>query len=200
MFETLFSHFCQHAEWAHLAIFGLLLLSGLNVPISEDLLLLTGGAIVAKCIPGHYFWVYGWVFFGSWISAWEAYGIGRIVGPRLYDIPWFSYVLTPKRIELLHGYYEKYGVWTFVVGRFMPGGVRNALFLTSGLGKMPFLRFILRDVFACLLYTSIIFYVGFKFGQNFPWLVKTFSHYSLLLLGLIVMVASLLLIYYNRRK
>lgn len=200
MFENLFSYICQHAEWAHLVIFGLLLLSGLNVPVSEDLLLLTAGAIVANCIPGHYFFVYAWVFFGSWLSAWEAYGIGRTLGPKLYDIKWFSYVLTPKRIGRLRRFYEQYGLLTFIVGRFMPGGVRNGLFLTSGLGKMPFLRFISRDALACLLYTSVIFYVGFVFGQNFPWLVKTFSHYSLLLLGVIVIVASLGLIYYNHRK
>ena len=39
------------------------------------------------------------------------------------------------------GFYKKYGALTLVIGRFIPFGVRNAIFLTSGISKMPFAKF-----------------------------------------------------------
>lgn len=185
---------CQYAPYAHLIIFCLLMLAGLNIPISEDVMLLTAGAIAHSCIPEHTLRLYLWVFAGCWISAWEAYWIGRLLGPRLYEIRWFNRILTRERINRLHHYYEKFGIFTFIVGRFIPGGARNALFMTSGLGKMPFLKFISRDGFACLISSSVIFSIGYKFAEHYEVIVKTFERYSLifaiifvtLLVGLII--------------
>lgn len=190
--ESILTFICEHASEAHWIIFLLLLLAGLNVPISEDFLLLTGGAIASTCLPPDRKWhLFVWLYFGCLFSAWEAYWIGRLLGPKLYKIRWFSHVLTPKRIERLHHYYEKFGIFTFIIGRFIPGGVRNALFMTSGLGKMPFLRFISRDGFACLLSTSCLFYLGYVFGENHAALIHYFKAYneiflSILAIGIVI--------------
>src|SRR5690348_4166687 len=137
--ESILHFICENSHNAHWIIFLLLMLAGFNVPISEDLMLLIGGIISSTCFvdPTNFdtLYLYIWIYFGCWLSAWEAYWVGRLLGPKLYDIKWFSHVITLKRIERLHHYYEKFGIFTFVVGRFMPGGVRNALFMTSGLGK-----------------------------------------------------------------
>ncbi len=134
--EDLISYICAHAYEAHWIIFILLLLSGFNIPISEDLLLLSGGAIAGSCIPDHTLKLYIWVFLGAYLSAWEAFWLGRL-RPKLYKIPMIARSITPERLELLGICTSKFGVFTFIVGRFMPGGIRNALFFTSGFTKMP---------------------------------------------------------------
>lgn len=200
-FSQLIDYICAHAHDAHWIIFLLLMLAGLNVPISEDLLLITGGAIASTCIPNETLHLYIWIYFGCWISAWEVYWIGRLLGPKLYDIPWFNHILTPKRIKNLHHYYEKFGVFTFIVGRFIPGGARNALYMTSGLGKMPFLKFILRDGFACIISSSVIFTIGYQFGDNYKTVIHYFQKYDLLILAiLLILITSFGLIYYFRMK
>lgn len=193
--ESFFSFICEQAPNAHWGLFLLLMLAGFNVPISEDLILLTGGAIASTCISDHTMRMYLWLFFGSWLSAWIAFWIGRLLGPKIYNVPWFSRVITPKRIHRLHGYYEKFGIFTFIIGRFFPGGVRNALFMTSGLGGMRFLTFILRDGFACLISSSVIFTLGYKFGENHALIFHYFKRYEIALSILVLCLLAALLIF-----
>lgn len=181
--ESVIQYICEHASHAHLIICGLILLAGLNIPISEDIMLLIAGAIASTCIPDQTLRMYIWIFMACWISAWEAYWIGRLLGPKLYEIRWFKHIITPKRIEKLHQYYEKFGIFTFIVGRFCPGGVRNALFMTAGLGKMPFLVFIARDGLGCLISTATIFYLGYLAGENHAIIIGYYKKYEAIFVG-----------------
>lgn len=195
--ESWLGYICANAHIAPYIFFGLLMLAGLNIPISEDIILISAGFLASQCVPEHVLWVYLWVFAGSWISAWEVYWIGRLLGPKLYDIRFFNRVLTPSRIERLGQYYEQFGIFTFILGRFVPGGFRNALFMSSGLSKMPFLKFVLRDCIACLIASSVIFSIGYQFSENYHLIVDTFKKYSLMagmvfLIGLTTTVIFLL--------
>lgn len=189
--ESLLQFICAHADQAHYIFFGLFLLAGINVPISEDLLLLTGGALVSRCIPEQYIHLYLWMFAGCWISGWEAYWLGRWLGPKLYEIRFFKHVVTKKRIEKLHRYYERFGIWTFIIGRFIPGGVRNALFITSGMGKMPFFLFTFRDFIASLISTNVVFFLGFSFGKHYELMVEYFFKYDKAVLILVLIAAAI---------
>jgi len=191
---------CEHAHSAHWVIFILLMLAGLNIPISEDILLLTAGAIASTCIPERTFHLFAWVLVGCWISAWEAYGIGRYFGPKLYDIRWFHRIMNPAKIEKLHYYYEKFGVFTFIIGRFCPGGVRNALFMTAGLGKMTFWKFILRDGVACIISVSTLFYIGFSLGENSHAIIhyiRKYNHFAFAIIALALVISGI--IYFFRQ-
>lgn len=201
--ESLFSFVCDYSASAYWILFLLLMLSGFYVPISEDIIVITGGAIAASCIPEETYRLYIWLYFGCWISAWEVYWLGRLLGPKLYTFPWFRHFLTEKRTERLHHYYEKFGVFTFIIGRFLPGGVRNTLFLTSGLGKMPFLKFIMRDGFACLLSSMTYFYIGFQFGDNYDHIAHVlaqYNHIAIAIVAFIVVCVILVAIFRNYRK
>lgn len=198
--ETLLGEICARAEIAHWIFFVMLILAGMNVPLSEDIILLMGGAITSTCIPDHALRMWIFLYLGCWFSAWEAYSIGRFLGPKLYDIRWFNHVINPERINRLHHYYEKFGFLTFVAGRFIPGGVRNALFMSCGLGKMPFLRFIVRDGFACLISTSTLFYLGYVAGENAHWIISTFKKYELFVILTVVVGVSSLLVWYRYRR
>lgn len=156
------------------------MLTGFSIPISEDALLLMAGAIGGIC--GHdqntILQLYFWVFLACWLSAWEAYWVGRLLGPKLLGIKWFRHILTEQRLLKIKKLLERFGIFTFIVGRFIPGGVRNALFMTSGLIKMPFSLFIMRDIGAALFASGVLFYVGHLFGSNFTDLLKTFKAYQ----------------------
>lgn len=188
MMESIVNFACAHAHSAHWIFFLLLMLAGLNIPISEDLILLTGGAIASTCIPNETLHLFCWIYAGCWLSAWEAYAIGRFLGPKVYTIRWFRHIITKERIERLHHYYEKFGVFTFIVGRFIPGGVRNALFMSSGLGKMPFWKFILRDGFACLISSTVIFSIGYSLSQNYHLVIHYFKTYDEIVIGCILLI------------
>jgi membrane protein DedA with SNARE-associated domain len=198
--EAFFSYICEHANQAHWIIFCLLLLAGFNLPISEDIMLIGGGAIASTCIPDHALRLYIWIFLGSYLSAWIAYWIGRLLGPTLYHIPLFQSIITPHRLDILRHYYAKFGIFTFIVGRFIPGGMRNALFMSSGLTKMPFFLFILRDGIACLISSSILFNIGYQFGENLDLILFYFHRYTfwVLIVILSLVLAGFIYFWYHR--
>jgi len=202
MIESAFSYICENANHAHWIIFLLLLLSGLNLPISEDIVLLGGGAIASTCLPhgqGYAVQLYFWIFLGCYLAAWEGYWIGRLLGPNLYRFKIFNSLITESRMERLRSYYAKYGIFTFIIGRFCPGGVRSALFISSGLTKMPFGLFLLRDGFACLISTFVLFNIGYHFAANIDKLLKGAQAYSFWFLIFFLIAITVSLIYYGYR-
>lgn len=203
MFDSILTFMCLHAPEAHYYLFGLLLLTGVNIPVSEDLILVGGGVIVAVCLDEHYYLMLGWLYAGCLIAAYEAYWLGRIFGPRLYTLPGFRHIVTPERMQRLHRFIERFGVVTFMIGRFIPGGARNALFITSGLGSMPFVVFALRDGFAAIFSTWLLFHLGYLFGENYPVLfgyVSTYHHIVLLLFGVLAGMGLMYLWYHHRKQ
>ena len=58
-------------------------------------------------------------------------------------------MVSKEKVNQISDFYKKYGMITLMGGRFIPFGVRNALFLTAGLGKMNFFKFALSDLIAC---------------------------------------------------
>lgn len=198
--ETWLEYLCVHALIAPYIFFGLLILAGLNIPISEDIILLTAGFLASQCIPEHTYFVYFWVFAGSLLSAWEVYWIGRLLGPKLYDIKCFNRILTLERMEKLGECYERYGVFTFIIGRFIPGGFRNALFMSSGLSKMPFWKFVLRDGTGCLIATAVIFSLGYQFAENYHLIVLIFKKYSLIAASIFITLLIVVVLYLWKRS
>ncbi len=200
--EEIFSYICKHVYEAPWIIFFLLLLTGLGVPISEDIIVIGAGAIASGCLAEHTWRLYTWTFFGCYLSAWQSYWIGRLLGPRLYHIPFFRSIVTSSRLAFLRHYYAKFGVFTFIVGRFCPGGIRNSLFLSSGFIRMPFPLYMLRDGVACLISTSVFFYLGYRFGQNLDLFMLYFNRYKMGLLIFALVLGGIGLLYwlFKRRK
>lgn len=199
--ESILLFICEYSFYAPYIFFALLLLSGFSIPVSEDLVLLIAGAFGSLCQheSESILKLYIWVFLGSWLSAWEAYWIGRFFGPKILTINWFKKIITPKRLAKIKLKIERFGIFIFFIGRFMPGGMRNTLYMTSGLTKMPFKLFLLRDVGACLLSTATFFYVGHFFGRNYQEIAKYFKIYEETILVSVVVVVVVLTFFFARK-
>lgn len=197
--EDLITFICDNNQYAHLIIFSMLILAGLNIPFSEDLLLIVGGVLGSTLLSDQVLHLYVWLFVGCYISAWEAYWIGRVLGPKLYRYRLFSHTLTPKRMEKLKTFYAKHGLITLIIGRFIPFGVRNALFMSAGMSKMPFWSFIWRDGIACFISTAALFYFAYSCGNNYEMLYETFKTYQLKgVFALCTLLIALLLYTYKK--
>ncbi|WP_263458703.1 DedA family protein [Bathymodiolus japonicus methanotrophic gill symbiont] len=96
----------------------------------------------------------------------KVYSLGRFIGPKLFTIRFFAKMVPSERINKISAYYKKYSVITLILGRFIPFGVRNALFLTAGLGKMNFIKFALSDLLACTISTISFFTLYFHYGES----------------------------------
>lgn len=164
-------------------------------------MILSSGAICSVCLQerGELAWFYAWVYFACWIAAWETYWVGRLLGPKLFNFRWFRCFITPERIEKIKNYIQRFGIFTFIVGRFIPGG-RNALFMSTGLTKMPFLQFIMRDSVGCLLSTATLFSLGYFFGSHIQTIIKVFKYYEMIFFSAIALIVLLLFLVFFMRK
>ena len=152
----------------HLApymIFGLLLLAGFNLPVSEDVMLFTS-SVLAREFPQYHYQLFAAVFLGAYLGDLICFLMGWKIGPKILKINFFKSIVSDDLRLKISNFYEKYGVWTLIVGRFIPFGVRNGLFLTAGLGKMNPLKFVLSDLLACTISCITFFSLYYKFGKQ----------------------------------
>jgi membrane-associated protein len=191
-----------HAPYAHWIIFGTLILGGFNLPlpISEDVLIILSAFLAAQVVPDHLVQLCLAVFLGCYLSDWICYWMGRKVGRKICESwKWAAKMFPPRRLEKMHCYYEKYGVWTLIVGRLIPLGVRPCLFLTAGMSKMHFGKFILSDAAACLCSNTALFVLAYTFSRNYQMLIDGLKTFNLFLLAAFV-VTGISLFWYKRRN
>jgi membrane protein DedA with SNARE-associated domain len=160
-----------NVPYAPYIVFGALMLAGFNIPISEDAMLFVS-AVLARHYPDYLPGLFAAVYMGAYLSDLVCYWLGRILGPKLFEIRFFAGMTPPQRIEKIRRFYAKYGMATILVGRFIPFGVRNGVFLTAGLGRMHFLKFALADLTACTMSTLTYFSLYYRYGNAMLGYVK----------------------------
>lgn len=186
----------SHAPHAHWVIFGFLMLAGLNFPISEDLLIAIAGVLASTFVPENTYKLFIAVFLGAYLSDWLVYWMGRLWGAKLWRIRWFARLFRPTKLRQIESYYQKYGVLTLLVGRFIPFGVRNCLFAAAGIGRMRFWKFAVTDGIACLISNAMLFLLAYFCGKNCSYLMKFVN----VAIFSIFIVALISFIWYRKSK
>ncbi|MBK23295.1 MAG: alkaline phosphatase [Bdellovibrionaceae bacterium] len=194
--EAALEYINANAANAPYIIFGLLLLAGFNVPVSEDIMLFTSALLAAKN-PELLYPLFIAVFAGAYLSDVICYAfMGRFLGEKIFKIKFFKSMAPPEKIAKVTEFYEKYGIITLILGRFIPFGVRNALFLTAGLGKMNALKFCISDFIACTISCLSFFSLYYYFGESVIEYVKKFN----LIIFAVAIVGGIIFFIRNRKK
>ncbi len=92
------------------------------------------------------------------------YWIGKFLGDRA--IKWKfrgKQLVNPKYIEKTEKFYEKYGVKTIILARFVPI-VRTFAPFVAGVGEMKYSRFLPYDILGGVLWVGIATMAGYWFG------------------------------------
>ena len=191
--EELIQLIQANIQYAHFIIFGALLLAGFNIPVSEDAMLFIS-ALLASQNPDYLVQLFLGVYLGAYFSDLICYSLGRKFGPKLFDIAFFANMVSVERVAKISTYYEKYGIITLLLGRFIPFGVRNALFLTAGLAKMDFIKFALSDLLACTISVVCFFSLYYHFGDS---IIDTIKQGNIILFSLVFIAFG---IFWYRKK
>ncbi|MDD2760303.1 MAG: DedA family protein [Methylomonas sp.] len=192
--SELISFIQNHIEFAPYLIFGLLLLAGFNIPVSEDGMLFIA-ALLASQNPDYWPQLYTAVYLGAYFSDLICYGLGRVLGPKLLHLRLFADIATPQRIDTIHSYYQRYGIVTLLLGRFIPFGVRNGLFLTAGLAQMRLVKFALSDLVACTISSISYFTLYYHYGEAVVESVKSAN-----IAIFVVALVSLAYLYWRKKS
>ncbi len=161
--------------------FGLLVLSGLNLPISEDLLIIISGFLAAK-YPQDLIQLFLGVYLGTFTGDAVCFVMGWKLGPKLLKINFFKKIFSKDRLKMADNYFKKYGLLTMMIGRFIPFGFRNAMYFSIGMSDHKFKRFVWMDLIACLFSNATLFFLSFSFGVSMLTYIKKMDTLILILI------------------
>ena len=95
-------------------------------------------------------------------------------------------------------YYGQYGSLTLFFGRFIPFGVRNAIFISAGMGNMRPRHFLLADFFAAIISITIYFTLSFKIGESFKMIFPKIK--IIVLIAFIALTIIILIVFFIKIK
>jgi len=101
-------------------------------------------------------------FLGSVIGDSTGYWTGRMMGHTLFTRE-DSRIFKPSRVKKAHDFFEKYGVKTIILARFVPI-VRTFAPLVIGAAEMPYSRFLPFSIIGGLLWISTMVLAGYFLG------------------------------------
>jgi membrane protein DedA with SNARE-associated domain len=175
--DVLIDFINQNVMYAPFIIFGLLLLAGFNLPVSEDLMIFTSALLAIKN-PQYTTQLIVGLMLGAYLSDIICYAVmGRYFGTKIRKYKMFKKMVTDEQIDKVSDYYHKYGMLTLIIGRFIPFGVRNALFFTAGLSKMNAFKFCIGDLIATLLSSGTYFYLYYTYGESAVDFIKKSNYF-----------------------
>jgi membrane-associated protein len=105
------------------------------------------------------------------------YWIGHYLGDRAYNIKWIK----KEYLDRTHGFFEKYGVKTIFLARFVPI-VRTFAPFVAGVGRMSYKDFFSYNVFGGITWVALFTFTGYFFG-NIPFIR---DHFSLVVIAIVL--------------
>lgn len=185
--------------WGYPAYVVLFLATAFGSPITEDLLLLTGGYLVSA---GVFSWPIALPLSFTCVLATDAtiYSLGRRL--RTHSLARDGLVrrlVRPAHLRIATRWFGRFGDSVVFFARLLPG-TRLLVFLTAGVRGMPFGRFVLIDALASVLYVPTLLYVGAKLGEQVGRVDRALDWVGDRVLWLIAVVAGVALLRFLWRR
>ncbi|MBM4371187.1 MAG: DedA family protein [Deltaproteobacteria bacterium] len=159
-------------------IFGILFISGIGLPLPEDIPLTFTGILLSLPATATFFGGFeiavAVISFSIGLAILSgdliAYGMGRRFGNDLATWPGLRLALRPKRRARLEHWFARYGNWAVFFGR-MVAGVRFVTFVSAGIARMPVTRFLFYDGLAAAITVPFWMVLGYLIGTHFDRLI-----------------------------
>jgi membrane protein DedA with SNARE-associated domain len=151
-------------QFSYVGVFTVLFLGGLGAPIPEEIPVLAAGALAHE---GYMRW---WIalpvcLLGVLAGDSVLYWVGHHWGERILDWSIVRRILTPAREQMLLGAYRRHAVKTIFTARHVMG-LRAAAFLTAGIARVPFWKFIAVDGAAAFIGVPMGFALAYYFTDQ----------------------------------
>jgi membrane-associated protein len=127
------------------------------------------------------------------------YWIGYRAGPVVFDRP-NSRLFRPEYVQRSHAFFERYGSWTIILGRFVPI-VRTVATVMAGVGRMRFSLYVVCTVIGGIIWTDGVLLLGdalgkIKFVQN----NKGYIDYAVVVVVVLSLLPTALHLWRNRKS
>jgi membrane protein DedA with SNARE-associated domain len=183
------------------ALFLLLALGIIGLPIPDETLLALSGALMASgklpLIPTLIASLGGALF-----GITGSYILGRTAGNYLLERYGPRIGINTTKIERTHRWFEKIGKWSLLVGYFIPG-IRHLTGYIAGSTKLQFRSFAFFAYAGAFIWSLGILAIGYFFSQHWQKILYTISLFfgTILCLCLLALVIYIVMqIFYRHKK
>jgi membrane protein DedA with SNARE-associated domain len=177
--------------WGYAAIFVVVLLGNIGVPVPEEIVLLVAGYLAwrgALAVPAVILVGALSAVMGDSIGYW----LGR-TGGRPLLLRYGRYIfIPPRQVRRAEQFFASHGRRAIFFGRFL-AGIRFLVGPLAGIARMPFRRFFLYNAGGAVVYVPAVTLVGYGAGRHLHALlraVQRMGHLLLLVVGLLLAGAA----------
>lgn len=184
------------SSWGYIGIFVLMLLESSSLPIPSEAILPFAGYFVSL----------------GYIDFWLAIIVATVAGVAGSLIDYYiglkgvhilaerkilgKAIFSMDQIEYAGSWFSKYGSFMVFVCRLIPG-FRTLISFPAGAVKMPITKFVAYTATGCLIWNTILIYLGYYLGANWNE-VAGISHY--LIIAVIIIAVIIIAVYFANKR
>lgn len=156
--------------------------------VEGDITLLISGAMAHSSFFGRYsfFKVFLAGTLGGMVGDSFGYAVGRVFHEKAKDYRFYQ--MAQPRIERL---IDKFGGFAIIISKYIYG-IRAAMCVFYGIGKMPFHRFVVLDAISCGLWVLILSGTGYFFSGAITSIIGDFHQIGIALFFVILFAVIIL--------
>lgn len=150
--------------------------------VEGDITLLISGTMAHGGFFGPYSFLKVILFgtLGGMVGDSVAYGVGRVFHENAKDYRFYQ--MAQPRIEKL---IDKFGGFAIVISKYIYG-IRTAMCVFYGIGKMPFLRFLALDALSCFTWVLLLSGAGYFFSGAVTSMIGDFKQIGIALFFIVL--------------
>ncbi len=183
------------SSWGYVGIFVLMLLESSSLPVPSEAVLPFAGYFVSIDILN--FWL---VVIVATVAGVAGSLIDYFIGLKGVHIlakhKVLGSIFSVNQIDYATRWFNKYGSFMVFLGRLVPL-FRTLISFPAGAVKMPLAKFVGYTAAGCLVWNTILVYLGFLLGENWNE-VAGFSHYLIIIVVIVVVI--ILALYLVKKK
>jgi membrane-associated protein len=127
------------------------------------------------------------------------YWIGYRAGPVVFDRP-NSRIFRPEYVQRSKAFFERYGLWTIILGRFVPI-VRTVATVMAGVGRMRFSLYLVCTVVGGIVWADGVLLLGHQLGKiKFVQQNKGYIDYAVVAVVILSLLPAIVHYWQGRRN
>ncbi|MCH8047476.1 MAG: DedA family protein [Planctomycetes bacterium] len=185
---------------SYFGIFVVLVLTGCGLPLPEEVPIVVAGVLAADGTLKNVYLALATCLLGAVAGDCVMYYIGHHFGRSwLREHPFLARHLTPERERQIEEKIRQHGLKVFFLARFMLG-VRAPIYITCGIMRVPFRRFLFADAISASVVVSLVFGLSYWFGEDVRIWIKRSEWAITIIVAIVVIVVAVVMYRKYRRR
>jgi membrane protein DedA with SNARE-associated domain len=177
-------------QYGSIALFGLLALGIIALPVPEETLMVLAGILLAN---DRLYFVPTFIaaYAGSACGISVSYFVGYTAGNYVLNKYGSRVGLTEAKHQLIHNWFRRFGKWPLFFGYFIPG-IRHFTGFIAGISYLKYQSFALYAYSGAIVWVSTFLSIGYFFGDYW---VRILSFIDLNLIEFLVIILCFIATY-----